>query len=89
MSPHTTLLRLDAKGEPSPSGLTYWEVIETRESGRPWFTVQRDGWLVAEVYNGPDGWRIATTPRESIPAAVLAAVPEGGQALLQCAERTR
>lgn len=70
-----TLLRVNADGEPSLSGLTYWEVETIRYPDRTWYTVQHDGWLVAEVYDGPDGWRIASRPREPIPSAVLAEVP--------------
>jgi hypothetical protein len=80
--PRSTLLRLNVDGEPSPSGLTYWEVVEGAHLGRTWYTVQHDGWLVAEVYEGPDGWRIASTPREPIPAAVLAEIPAACAAIL-------
>jgi hypothetical protein len=76
------ILRLAADGTPNPSGLTYWEVIEDGRPDRTWFTVQRDGWLVAEAYVGPDGWRVASKPREPIPAAVLAELPSGCVAVL-------
>jgi hypothetical protein len=89
---HTTHFRLGADGAPNPSGTTYWEVIEFIEArwpDRTWYTVQHDGWLVAEVYDSPDGWRIASTSREPIPPVVLAEVPEGGRVLLERAAVAR
>lgn len=77
-----TILRLDANNTPNPSGLTYWEVEEAREQDRTWYTVRHDGWLVAEVYDGADGWRLASRPREPIPSAVLAELPAAGKAVL-------
>jgi hypothetical protein len=79
------LLRLGADGTPNPSGTTYWEVIEFIEArwpDRTWYTVQHDGWLVAEAYTGSDGWRVASKPREPIPAVVLAELPPGCAAVL-------
>lgn len=78
-------LRLGADGTPNPSGLTYWDVDTTVSppfQDRTWYTVLHDGWLVAEVYVNPCGWRVASKPREPIPAAVLAEIPTEGRALL-------
>lgn len=75
-------LRLGANGTPNPSGLTYWDVDTAVSADRTHYSVQHDGWLVAEVYVGPDGWRVASRPREPIPAAVLNELPDAGRALL-------
>jgi hypothetical protein len=77
------VIRLGDNGEPAPWGLTYWQVDEHRLSDRRrWFSVLHDGWVVAEVYEGPDGWRVASTARESIPAVILGQLPTGAQSLL-------
>lgn len=85
------VLRLNEVGQPDPSGLTYWDVETVVKPDRTHYDVRHDGWTVAEVYDGPDGWRVASKPREPIPAAVLAEVPDVGRDLLVAAlaaERT-
>jgi hypothetical protein len=88
MSAHTptsarrALLRLNEAGEPNLSGLTYWEVEQIRYPDRTWYEVRRDGWCIAEVYVGSDGWRVASRPREPIPAAVLAEMPTACMSVL-------
>lgn len=78
----SVVIHLNALGQPSPCSVTYWEITEDYRDGRLTVTVLHDGWLTASAYRGPGGWRISDTPREIIPAAVLAALPTAAQALL-------
>lgn len=58
----------------------YWRVVG--DHVRTWWTVYREGWVVASAYLGSAGYRRAQRPLEEIPAALLATLPAEVQAVL-------
>ena len=61
----------------------HWETMEVLCPDRTFYHVLCDGWYIADCYNGPDGWRLASRPSEQIPSEILAGLPVGARKALE------
>jgi hypothetical protein len=49
---------------------TGWELETTRYPDRTFYTLLHEGWVIAEFYCGPYGWRWSRLPSQALPGFV-------------------